>query len=68
MRAPAPILAVLACAAAGLSGCTTHLARLEPVRAAWFRGDLAEAERLIHEHGIEAFRGLDLFIPEEAAA
>lgn len=43
---------LLAAAALLCTGCTTHLARLEPVRAAWFRGDLAATDRLIAE-GIE---------------
>jgi phytoene dehydrogenase-like protein len=30
-----------------LAGCATHITRLEPVRAAFHRGDLDEAERLI---------------------
>ncbi|MFZ4733353.1 MAG: hypothetical protein ACOYK7_12505 [Pirellulales bacterium] len=29
------------------TGCVSHVARLEPVRAAFHRGDLAEAERLL---------------------
>jgi len=32
-----------------LAGCTTHLARLEPVRTAYFGGDIAAAERLVDE-------------------
>jgi tetratricopeptide (TPR) repeat protein len=33
-----------------LSGCATHMIRLQPVRAAFQRGDVAEADRLIaHE-------------------
>ena len=32
------------------TGCVTHMIRLQPVRAAFQRGDVAEADRLIaHE-------------------
>ena len=30
-----------------LTGCATHMIRLQPVRAAFQRGDVAEADRLI---------------------
>lgn len=44
-----PFVVALACASPLLGGCATHATRLEPVRAAWFRGHLAEAERLLDE-------------------
>ena len=40
---------LLASVALPATGCATHLTRLEPVRAAWFRGDLAETDRLLGE-------------------
>ena len=47
---------LLASAALLCTGCATHFTRLEPLRAAWFRGDLAEADRLATE-GIEKHPG-----------
>jgi len=49
MRSLEGMMLAVACASVLQCGCATHLARLEPVRAAWFRGDLGEAERLIAE-------------------
>lgn len=45
MRMGFAILAMVAVLAA--AGCVSHVARLEPVRAAFHRGDLAEADRLL---------------------
>jgi hypothetical protein len=44
-RAAGPI--VVAALFGAVSGCVSHVARLEPVRLAFHRGDLAEAERLL---------------------
>lgn len=41
------LLAIIVPCLALLCGCATHITRLEPVRAAYHRGDLDEAERLI---------------------
>jgi len=47
MRRPGLRSILIPCLIASLSGCATHVTRLEPVRAAFHRGDLDEAERLI---------------------
>ena len=39
----------LVAAAAAVTGCATHMIRLAPVRAAFQRGDVAEADRLLAE-------------------
>ncbi|RLS73547.1 MAG: hypothetical protein DWI01_02805, partial [Planctomycetota bacterium] len=41
------LLAIILPCLALIPGCATHITRLEPVRAAFHRGDLDEAERLI---------------------
>jgi tetratricopeptide (TPR) repeat protein len=41
------LLAIVVPCLALLCGCATHITRLEPMRAAFHRGDLDEAERLI---------------------
>ncbi|NBV44706.1 MAG: hypothetical protein EBR86_03475 [Planctomycetia bacterium] len=47
MAAPLPRLVTVVLVLTVASGCVSHVARLEPVRAAFHRGDLAEAERLL---------------------
>ena len=44
---PARLSGSLIAAALFLTGCATHMVRLQPVRTAFQQGDLAEAERLI---------------------
>jgi len=46
MRSPG-LFVIVVTSLALLAGCATHITRLEPVRAAFHRGDLDEAERLI---------------------
>ena len=41
------LLAIIVPCLALIPGCATHITRLEPVRTAFHRGDLDEAERLI---------------------
>ena len=60
------VLAV-ACAGVLLCGCATHMTRLEPVRAAWIRGDLAEAERLIAESAQKHPGDADVFALDQAS-
>ena len=58
---------LLASVALLVTGCATHLTRLEPVRAAWFRGDLAETDRLLGE-SIEKHPGdADVFVLDRAS-
>ena len=42
-----PSLCVIAAAALAMTGCATHMIRLQPVRTAFQRGDVAEADRLL---------------------
>lgn len=67
MRTLARMPVVLACVAALLPGCATHMTRLEPVRAAWIRGDLAEAERLITESAEKHPGDADVFTLDRAS-
>ena len=62
-----PSLLLLASLALVATGCATHLTRLEPVRAAWFRGDLAETDRLLAESIAKHPGDADVFLLDRAS-